>query len=73
MGLEEAQGGRVKPPHAYGHEEKLEHGKKPGVQPGKQQPGLCPSFELGGCVTRGTREDPGNGCRKGNTKYTFLE
>ena len=80
MGLEEALGFRDKLQHKEkpchemksGHGEKLGHEEKPGVKTGLKKPGLCPSFELGGCVTRGTQEAPGNGCTKGNMKYIFF-
>ena len=73
MGLEEAQGFRDKPQHMEKpcHGEKLGLSEKPGVKPVLEKPGLCPSFELGGCVTRGTQEAPGNGCIKGNKTYYF--
>ena len=78
MGLEEALGFRDKPQsgeksrHEKKSGEKLGHEEKPGVKLGLEKAGLCPSFELGGCVTRGTQEAPGNGCTKGNMKYIFF-
>ena len=80
MGLEEALGFRDKLRSGEkschekncGHGKKLGHEEKPGVKLGLEKAGLCPSFVLGGCVTRGTQEDPGNGCTKGNMKYIFF-
>ena len=73
MGLEEALGFRDKLQHKEKpcHTEKSGLDEKPGVKTGLKKAWLCPSFELGGCVTRGTQEAPGNGCTKGNTKYIF--
>ena len=70
MGLEKALGFRDKLQHKEKpcHMEKSGLDEKPGVTTGLEKPGLCPSFVLGGCVTRGTQEAPGNVCTKGNSQ-----